>query len=194
MADPLFELGNHAWTHGNLALMDEDEVHRQMDWTQAQYELLYESLKARAEERGLGREMDTVAPSLRLMRLPYGRNNARTGGLLASMGLPMIQWSVEGEQDELERTVEQLVEWNLGKVRPGAIILMHANAVPQKTHLLVPRLVPELRKRGYEFVTVSELLEMGPAVTVTDGYFDEPGDNLYVDDLFGGKGTLGRVR
>ncbi|ADU63755.1 MAG: polysaccharide deacetylase family protein [Pseudodesulfovibrio sp.] len=194
MADPLFELGNHAWTHGNLALMDEDEVRQQMDWTQAQYELLYESLKARAQERGLGHAMNTVPQSLRLMRLPYGRNNARTGDLLASMGLPMIQWSVEGEQDELERTVDQLVEWNLGKVRPGAIILMHANAVPQKTHLLVPRLVPELRKRGYEFVTVSELLEMGPAVTVTDGYFDKPGDNLYVDDLFGGKGTLGRVR
>lgn len=79
-------------------------------------------------------------------------------------------------------------------MQPGAIILMHANAVPKKTHLLVPQLVPELQKRGYEFVTVSELLEMGPVVTVLDGYFDKPGDNLYVDDLFGGKGTLGRVR
>ena len=194
MADPLFEVGDHAWTHGNLALMDESEVREQIDWTQAQYELLYETLDRRARERGLGREMALVPPSLRIMRLPYGRNNERTGDILASMGLPMIQWSVEGEQDELERTVDQLVQWNLDKVRPGAIILMHANAVPKKTHLLVPRLVPELQKRGYEFVTVSELLEMGPAVTVTDGYFDKPGDNRYVDDLFGGKGTLGRVR
>ncbi|WP_285907597.1 polysaccharide deacetylase family protein [Pseudodesulfovibrio pelocollis] len=194
MADPLFELGNHAWTHGNLALMDDDEIRVQMAWTQAQYELLYESLAARARAHGLGREMGRVQPSLRLMRLPYGRNSPRTGDVLAAMGLPMIQWSVEGEQRELERTVDELVQWNLGKVRPGAIILMHANSVPQKTQLLVPMLVPELRRLGYEFVTVSELLETGPVVTVTDGYFDEPGDNRYLDDLFGGKGTLNRVR
>ncbi|MEF2230576.1 MAG: polysaccharide deacetylase family protein, partial [Pseudodesulfovibrio sp.] len=194
MADPRFELGDHAWTHGNLALMDEAEVRQQMDWTQAQYELLHETLAARARARGVGREMAKVPSSLRLMRLPYGRNNDRTAAILASMGLPVIQWSVEGEKDELERSLDQLVAWNLKKVRPGAIILMHANAVPQKTHLLAPLVVEALRARGYEFVTVSELLRMGPVVTVADGYFDEPGDNRYVDDLFGGKGTLGRVR
>ncbi len=194
MADPLFELGNHAWTHGNLALMDEAEVRQQMDWAQAQHELLREELQARAEARGLGREADRVPRSLPFMRLPYGRNNPRTGDILAALGLPMIQWSVEGEQDELSRSVEELVAWNLRKVRPGAIILMHANAVPQKTQLLVPRLVQELRRQGYEFVTVSELLRLGPAVAVDDGYFDTPGDNRYVDEMFDGKGTLGRVK
>lgn len=193
MADPLFEVGNHAWTHGNLALMDEKEVRQQISWTQAQYEILYETLRTRAEKRGLETEMVSVPPAMRLMRLPYGRNNEHTGDIIASMGLPMIQWSVEGEQDELKRTVEELVEWNLSKIQPGAIILMHANAVPKKTDKLVSKLVPQLKKRGYEFVTVSELLEMGSVVSVVDGYFDKPGDNLYVDDLFGGKGTLGRV-
>ncbi|WP_051677184.1 polysaccharide deacetylase family protein [Maridesulfovibrio frigidus] len=194
MADPLFEMGNHAWTHGNFALMNEDEVREQVNWTQAQYELLYEELQMRAKKRGVSREMDKVQSSLRLMRLPYGRNNEHTANILASMGLPMIQWSVEGEQDELKRTIDQLVAWNLKKVTPGAIILMHANAVPQTTHKIVPQLVPELKKQGYEFVTVSELLKMGPVVTVKDGYFDKPGDNLYVDPLFGGKGTLGRIK
>jgi peptidoglycan/xylan/chitin deacetylase (PgdA/CDA1 family) len=194
MADPLFEMGNHAWTHGNLALMDESEVREQIEWTQAQYELLFEELAVRARKRGVAREMNKVQPSLRTMRLPYGRNNERTAEIMASMGLPIIQWSIEGEKDERERTVDQLVQWNLDRARPGAIILMHANAVPQKTQELVPRLVRELSKRGYDFVTVSELLEMGPAVTVRDGYFDKPGDNRYVDALFDGKGTLGRVR
>ena len=194
MADPLFELGNHAWTHGNLALMDEREVREQLDWTQAQYEVLYEELGARAKARGVSEEMARIPASLRLMRLPYGRNNEHTASIVASMGLPMIQWSIEGEQAELERTVDQLVAWNLGKMQPGAIILMHANAVPKKTQLLVPRLVPELKKLGYEFVTVSELLEMGPVETVREGYFDKPGDNLWVDPLFAGKGTLGRVQ
>jgi len=194
MADPLFELGNHAWTHGNLAMMDEDEVRQQVEWTQAEYELLYEELAYRARRRGLGAEMARVPSSLRLMRLPYGRNNAQTASILASMGLPLIQWSIEGERDELDHTVDELVAWDLKHMRPGAIVLMHANAVPHKTHLLVPRLVTALRERGYDFVTVSELLRLGPAVTVIDGYFTKPGDNLYLDHLFGGKGTLGRVK
>jgi len=194
IADPLFEVGNHAWTHGNFALMNESEVRQQLDWTQAQYEVLYDNLLQRAKERGVEQEMALVQPTMQLMRLPYGRNNAHTGDIVASMGLPMIQWSIEGEQDELERTIDMLVEWNLSKVKSGAIILMHANAVPKKTHKLVPQLVPELKKQGYEFVTVSELLQMGPVVTVTDGYFDKPGDNLYVDDLFDGKGTLGIIK
>ncbi|WP_319468685.1 polysaccharide deacetylase family protein [uncultured Pseudodesulfovibrio sp.] len=194
MADPLFEVGNHAWTHGNFALMNEAEVREQVDWTQAQYEVLYERLQAWAKKRGMAGEMGKVPSCLRVLRLPYGRNNEHTAEILASMGLPMIQWSIEGEQDELERTVEQLMQWDLDNVQPGAIILMHANAVPKKTHKLVPRLVPELKKLGYEFVTVSELLKMGPVETVKDGYFTEPGDNLYVDDLFGGKGTLGRIK
>ncbi len=193
MADPLFEMGNHAWTHGNFALMDEQEVREQLNWTQGQYEVLYTELGKRAKARGVQSEMTSIPSSLRLMRLPYGRNNEHTAAIVASMGLPMIQWSVEGEQDELDRTVDQLVAWNLKKLKPGAIILMHANAVPKKTQLLVPRLVPELRKLGYEFVTVSELLEMGPVETVRDGFFDTPGDNRYVDPLFGGKGTLGRI-
>lgn len=194
MADPLFEVGNHAWTHGNFALMSEQEVREQLDWTQAQYEVLREELGVRAAKRGMDGEMHRVPSSLRVMRLPYGRNNEYTSAIVASMGLPIIQWSVEGEQDELNRTVDELVQWNLKKLQPGAIVLMHANAVPKKTHKLVPKLVPELQKRGYEFVTVSELLELGPVETVTDGYFDKPGDNLYVDPLFGGKGTLGRVK
>ena len=53
--------------------------------------------------------MAKVPSSLRLMRLPYGRNNDRTAAILASMGLPIIQWSVEGEKDELERSLDQLV-------------------------------------------------------------------------------------
>jgi len=194
MADPLFELGNHSWTHGNFALMEKSEIRQQVLWTQAQYELLFEQLAKFARMRGVEGEMKYVQPSMRVLRLPYGRNNEQTGKIIAEMGLPMVQWSVEGEQDEYIRSVQELVKWNLGKVNAGAIFLMHANAVPSQTHKLVPALIPELQKLGYEFVTVSELLKLGTAVTVEDGFFDKPGDNYYVDDMFGGRGVLGRVK
>lgn len=41
--------------------------------------------------------------------------------------------------------------------------------------------VPELRTLGYDFVTVSELLTHGPAVSSKDCYELMPGDNLRYD-------------
>jgi len=40
MADPLFEIGNHAWTHGNLHMLTKRKIENQILWTQAQYEIL----------------------------------------------------------------------------------------------------------------------------------------------------------
>ena len=46
MADPLFELGNHAWTHGNLRVLQGAEMANQIRWTQAEYERLRDQLLA----------------------------------------------------------------------------------------------------------------------------------------------------
>ncbi|GAB6111993.1 polysaccharide deacetylase family protein [Desulfomicrobium salsuginis] len=188
MADPLFELGNHSWTHANFALTDEAETRDQVLWTQAQYELLREELARRADERGLGAEMAAVPASMTLFRLPYGRNAPETLERLAAMGLPVIQWDVLGEGGA--GTARDMALRAAGEVRPGSIVLMHANAVPRHTHEIVPVFVDELLRRGWRFVTVSELLAMGRAETVQDGYFERPGDNRQFDTGYPGKGTL----
>jgi peptidoglycan/xylan/chitin deacetylase (PgdA/CDA1 family) len=190
MADPLFELGNHSWTHANMAIIDDAEAGRQVLWTQAQYELLREELARRAEAGGLAREMAAVPESLRLFRLPYGRNAAHTLDLLAGMGLPVIQWDALGEWNDGTGTPAQSVTHAMQHVRPGSIILLHANAVPKNTQLVVPLLVEALEKQGFRFVTVSDLLQAGPVATVQDGYFEKPGDNVQYDTLFLGGGTL----
>ncbi len=188
MADPLFELANHSWTHANLALTDESETRDQVLWTQAQYELLREDLAHRARERGLGAEMAAVPASMSLFRLPYGRNAPETLERLAAMGLPVIQWDVLGEGGA--GTARDMALRAAGEVRPGSIVLMHANAVPRHTHEIVPVFVDELLRRGWRFVTVSELLAMGEAETVQDGYFERPGDNRQFDSGYPGKGAL----
>ncbi|MGE4291647.1 MAG: polysaccharide deacetylase family protein [Desulfovibrio sp.] len=195
MADPLFELGNHAWTHGNLALMDENEIRQQLLWTQAEYEILRDRLARRAALRGVASEMDMVPESLRFMRLPYGRNEAQTLPVIAALGLPVIGWSVEGESSGPHggSGPKAIVRYDLAQVRTGAIYLMHANAVPKTTQIVVRELVPLLKAQGYRFVTISELLELGEPLTVEKGYFSTPGDNMYLDTLFGGKGTLGKT-
>ena len=46
-----------------------------------------------------------------------------------------------------------------------------------------------LSAKGYAFVTVRELLDMGQAEKVKDGYVNTPGDNLELDAKFGLYGT-----
>jgi len=192
MADPLFELGNHSWTHANLALTDEAETRDQVLWTQAQYELLRDRLERRAQEHGLGAEMGSVPASMSVFRLPYGRNAPETLDRLAGMGLPVVQWDVLGEGGA--GSPRDMALRAAGQVRPGSIVLMHANAVPRHTHEIVPLFVDELLRRGWRFATVSELLAMGEAETVQDGYFERPGDNRQFDTGYPAKGTLHPLR
>ena len=42
VAEPLFEVGNHAWTHGNFGSARSERMREQIAWTQAQYELVRE--------------------------------------------------------------------------------------------------------------------------------------------------------
>lgn len=187
MADPLFELGNHSWTHADMAVLDENETHQQVLWTQAEYEILRKDLSRRATALGLGQGMDAVPRFLSLFRLPYGRNAAATLTRLEALGLPVVQWDVLGEDGNPSPAV---TVWRVVRqVRPGSIILMHANAVPKMTHKVIPLLVDALRRDGWRFVTVSELLGMGPAESVQNGYFEHPGDNVQYDRC-PGKGTL----
>ncbi|MHB8157100.1 MAG: polysaccharide deacetylase family sporulation protein PdaB, partial [Desulfocucumaceae bacterium] len=45
-----------------------------------------------------------------------------------------------------------------------AIILMHASDTCLQTPEALPRVLEGLKDQGYELVTVSQLLEMGPGV------------------------------
>ncbi|MDL2210743.1 polysaccharide deacetylase family protein [Desulfovibrio sp. OttesenSCG-928-O18] len=190
MACPFFEIGNHAWSHGNFALMEEDMARSQVLRTQAQYEMLRDELAARAASAGFDAAfMSAIPKKMTLFRLPYGRSSPKALRLLGSLGLQVIQWDVVAERLPGDNAEPQVAEECAAEVRPGSILLFHANGVPQNSHLLLERVVELLRAKGYAFVTVSELLRMGQAEKAKDGYFNTPGDNLELDAKFGTHGT-----
>lgn len=65
---------------------------------------------------------------------------------------------------------------------------MHANGRGFATAKALRTFIPELKRGGYRFVTVSKLLGMGTAHTVAECYEQAPGDNTRYDALFG-RGT-----
>lgn len=190
MACPLFEIGNHAWSHGNFALMEESMARSQVLRTQAQYEALRDELTSRAVSAGLEATFASAIPQeMTLFRLPYGRSSAKALRLLGSLGFRVIQWDIVAERLPGDNAEPQVAEECAAQAQPGSILLFHANGVPLNSHLLVERVVGLLRAEGYTFVTVSDLLRMGQAERAKDGYFSTPGDNLELDVKFGPHGT-----
>jgi peptidoglycan/xylan/chitin deacetylase (PgdA/CDA1 family) len=189
MADSRFELGNHTWTHANMALMSGQKRQDQVLWASAQAELLREELDARRAASG---KQPTGPKPLTLFRLPYGRGGADAVATINALGLAVIQWDVVGEggTGSAAARARAIAE----AVRPGSIVLLHANQVPKDTAALVRALLPLLRQRGYATATVSELLQAGAPETVDDGYFSVPGDNRIYDELFEDQGTGARAK
>ncbi|MCR5346492.1 MAG: polysaccharide deacetylase family protein [Fretibacterium sp.] len=189
MREPLFEIGNHAWSHGNCALLSREGLKAQVMWTQAQYELLREDVLQNAREAG--EPEPDIPPVPRLFRLPYGRSSERALNDLAAMGLRIIQWDVAAEAGDTSnlKRARRAGRRVASMVRPGSILLFHANRVPKGTALLLREVVDTLQKTGFRFVSAGELLGMGQPRTVRDGYFTSPGDNRALDKKFGADGT-----
>lgn len=186
MREPCFEIGSHAWTHGNFGIMNEAAMREQVEWTQAEYaRLRAEALKMPGRQ---DQNAPEIAPVPLLFRLPYGRCSDKALALLAAYGLQVIQWDVVAEM-ETDNAIPAVAEAAIQQIRPGSIVLMHANCVPKGTAVLVRHLIHGLSARGYRFVKVSELLRMGKPERVREGYFTRPGDNLSLDKRFGVDGT-----
>ncbi len=189
MADPRFEIGNHGWTHGNMAILPTTRRREQVVWTQAEYRYLREELARRAADAKLGDTLVAVPQLPRLFRLPYGRADREALSLLGDLGMPVIQWSLTADENARGDRIVEVAKDLAARIRPGGILLLHANGVPKGTAAILAELLPRLRQAGYRLVTVSELLQMGPPVVAKECYFETPGDNLQLDQIYG-DGTL----
>ncbi len=90
-----------------------------------------------------------------LFRAPYGEYNDLVVATARDMGYEVIQWSVDSIdwRDEGEDVVTKRV---LGKLEPGAIVLLHTDSkgiVPA-----LKRILAGAKEQGYEAVSLEKLL------------------------------------
>jgi peptidoglycan-N-acetylglucosamine deacetylase len=136
-------VGDHTQSHPMLALLSAHD----------QREELFEPL-LRVELLGGDRP--------RLFRPPYGSYNAATMRELHALHLLMVLWSADTE-DYLQPGVSTIVQRALAGAQPGAILLMHdGGGNRSQTVAALPRIITQLRARGYRLVTVPELLMKDP--------------------------------
>ena len=87
-----------------------------------------------------------------LMRPPYGNHSSTTR---TNVGLPIILWSID-TRDWQTRNTANTLDCVLRQAKDGDIILMHD--IYDTTAAATEQLVPTLVKKGYQLVTVSELI------------------------------------
>ena len=186
IADPNFEIGNHAWTHGNLRVLRGQDIIDQIQFTQAQYEVLLEELYNRDCAKALPRK--DIPPAIATFRYPYGTCNAASIRVVNNLGLPTVQWNLVTGDPSKGQSAKRIARYNQSAAKPGSIIVMHANGRGWNTGAALPMALPNLRNKGFRFVTISELLKMGTVKSVTTCYELRLGDNTHYDRIFG-KGT-----
>ena len=105
---------------------------------------------------GLAADRNGRTPTL--FRPPYGEYDARVLRLAAELGLTTVEYDLPSGDPDVHATKQSLVEWVLREARPGSIIVMHINHRRFPTAEALPEIVAGLRRRGFELVTVGELL------------------------------------
>lgn len=134
------ELGNHTWDHRSLPTLSAEKARIEISSTD------------KAVLAASGHHMH-------LMRPPYGATNLRIKQeCWDQFGYATILWSVD--PNDWKRPGSAVVKQRIvSTVHPGAIILSHD--IHEPTIDAMPDTLDALLTKGYHFVTVSQLLNLG---------------------------------
>lgn len=100
-----------------------------------------------------------------LFRFPGGCYSQKNLDLLAQANDIVVHWDVSGG-DGFNNNTQQIINNVLNNTQNGSIIILHMNGAPTapKTADALPTIISTLKARGFEFVKVSELLNLPPEI------------------------------
>lgn len=189
--DPLFELANHSDTHRNLRLLDTKALRSQILGPQHTFAALRFAAAARQCVMSHDDQEARDAPGqMTLFRFPFGACNQPALDAVNDAGLLAIQWDVSTGDPAPTQSASAIARAMISRVRPGSIIIAHANGRGWNTAAALPIAIPKLKAMGYRFVTVSELLRIGTPVISKTCYDFKPGDTDRYDFMFSAKKTF----
>ena len=130
------EIGTHSVTHPKMSKLSRDK----------QREELVSSCEVIEK---------TVGVKPKLFRPPYGDYDDKLIETCAEVGLKAIQWDVD-TLDWKGLSAQAIASRVLERAKEGSIVLMHNDG--EHTVEALPLIVLGLRKKGFEFVWISELI------------------------------------
>ncbi len=138
IVDAGYEIGSHGHKHENYSGLNDDEIRKQI---RTAHSILTQV---------------TGTPP-KLLRLPNGDFDQRVLRIAEELGYKTIQWDTDS-RDWRNPGVEAIVDRVVTNAHAGDIILLHASDSAKQTHEALPVIIDELKGKGYEFATVSELI------------------------------------
>jgi len=93
----------------------------------------------------------------KILRPPYGEINNSTVKKLKQKNWKIVNWSIDTHDWFLDS--EQIIEIIKDEHHKGGIVLMHSTERNETTVKILPEIIEILKKAGYEFRTITQLLE-----------------------------------
>ncbi len=141
------EIGTHSATHPYMSKLDTDAIVKEL------------TTSSQAIERVTGKKVE-------LFRPPYGDYNDRLIDTATSLNLYTIQWDVDS-LDWKDLTAKQIHERVTSKVKNGSIVLFHNQGL--HTAEALKQIIKDLKKQGYTFVPIGELIYRTDFKMAVDG-------------------------
>ena len=139
MAAEGHEMGGHSWNHRQLTKLSTGELTDQLMTTRAK---IYE----------------ITGVDSTLIRPPYGSYNDQVKSVCKDLGIYMANWSLD-TLDWKYKDANVIYNTIMKDVKDGDIILCHD--LHGTTVDAMERVIPDLIEKGYQLVTVTELLSYG---------------------------------
>jgi peptidoglycan/xylan/chitin deacetylase (PgdA/CDA1 family) len=131
---------NHSYSHPQFWKMSADKIRSQLSRTS-----------------NLIKKQTGVQPTL--FRPPYGQTNATVRKIGKDLGMAQVLWNVD-PNDWKDKDTDTVVKRVVSAIKPGSIILTHE--LYPSTLAAYPIIIDKLREKGYNFVTIPELVGKTP--------------------------------
>lgn len=140
--DAKMEIGSHGYEHRILRNKSAEAVTQEIQ----QNEALLTSLGV---------------PKPTLYRLPAGTSDSTALKVMGEMGYKVIGWSIDTRDWRRRYTGQQMANQIMKEVQPGAIVIFHDGPnSSEATVQAIQQVIPELKKQGWKFDTVSQMLKL----------------------------------
>ncbi len=136
------QVANHSFSHSNMTLMGLAKVRDEIETTDR-------AIRAAGYQGVI------------YFRPPYGKKLFTLPWYLSQTARTSITWDVEPESyPDIAEDPDAIAEYVIQNARSGSIILLHVMYRSREaSRQALPKIIDGVRSRGFQFVTVSELMK-----------------------------------
>lgn len=154
------EVGNHGYVHRDLTKLSPVEIYQDL------------AKSHRLIERVSGQEVTYFRPM-------GGKLNRDVIDCARQLGLQIVLWSVDPKDWDLSNPAANMEKTMVTEAVGGDIILLHDGGAHQETMMrALANVIERLKRKGFRFVTVGELLAVSETEQKVDGPLHIPFPNF----------------